>query len=251
MPTVLGIDVGGSGIKGSPVDVARGSLLAERFRIPTPRPATPGKVIETAAAVAEHFAWKGSLGCALPAVVQRGVVRTAANIDPSWIGVDAALLLQDRTGLAVRVLNDADAAGIAEMRYGAGRDTTGVVLVLTFGTGIGSAIFVDGALVPNIELGHIELHGGPAEHYAAARLVEREAMDLQWWASRVAEYLSYIERVVSPEVIIFGGGISRRFHEFAPALKTRAELRVATLRNDAGIVGAAVAGYETFGGERR
>lgn len=241
MPKVLGIDVGGSGIKGAPVDVATGDMLDKRHRIKTPRPATPSNVIDVAMAVAGHFSWEGPIGLALPAVVQQGVVRTAANIHSSWVDVDARALLEEQTGCPFVVLNDADAAGIAEMRFGAGSGTDGVVLLLTFGTGIGSAVFFNGALIPNTELGHTEFRGGLAEHYAASRLVEDDEMDLHWWASRVNEYLHYIERVLFPDLIIFGGGISKRFADFSDILETRARLAPAILRNNAGIVGAAIA----------
>ncbi len=243
MPIVLGIDVGGSGIKGAPVDIETGDMLEKRYRITTPRPATPSNVIDVAMAVAGHFAWEGPIGLALPAVVQRGVVRTAANIHSSWIDVDARALLEQQTGCPFVVLNDADAAGIAEMRFGAGVEADGVVLMLTFGTGIGSSVFIDGVLVPNTELGHTEFRGGLAEHYAAARLVEDDEMDLHWWASRVNEYLHYIERVLFPDLIIFGGGISKRFADFSDVLQTRARVVPANLRNNAGIVGAAIAGH--------
>ena len=208
MRTVLGIDIGGSGVKGAPVDVDRGELTGTRFRIPTPRPATPDDVMDVAAGVVDHFGWSGPVGCALPAVVDRGIVRTAANIDPSWIGTDARALLAKRTNGDVAVLNDADAAGIAEMKFGAGSGREGVVLLLTFGTGIGSAVFADGTLLPNTELGHLEFRGSVAEHYAAARLVEEDVMDLQAWAQRVNEYRTYVELVLAPGLIIFGGGIS-------------------------------------------
>jgi len=246
-PVVFGIDIGGSGIKGSTVDVARGDLTAERYRIKTPRPATPAAVMDVAARVVDHFGWTGPVGCALPAVVDRGVVRTAANIDDSWIDTDAARALASRLPGPVTILNDADAAGIAEMRFGAGRGERGVVVVLTFGTGIGSAVFVDGILVPNTELGHLEFHGGPAEHYAAARLVEEDDLDVQWWAGRVSAYLEHLERILTPQLFIFGGGISKRFDEFSAVLNTRAALRPATLRNNAGIVGAALAAFEASG----
>ncbi len=249
MTLVFGIDIGGSGVKGSVVDVERGVLADERFRIKTPRPAVPDAVIDVAVRVIDHFSWSGPVGCALPAVVDRGVVRTASNIDETWIDLDAGSLLGERTGRAVTVLNDADAAGIAEVRFGAGAGVDGVVVVLTFGTGIGSALFIDGRLVPNTELGHVEFHGGPAEHYAAARLVEEDDMAVEWWARRVNEYLGHLERILTPRLFIFGGGISKRFDEFSAALQTRAELRPAELRNNAGIVGAALAAYQAQASE--
>lgn len=242
-PGIFGIDVGGSGVKGAPVDVEAGSLLSKRKRIATPRPATPDAVMEVAARVVSHFDWSGPIGLALPSVVQAGVVRTAANIDDSWLGVDACTLLAEWTGCPTHALNDADAAGLAEIRFGAGRDVSGVVLLLTFGTGIGSALFIDGRLVPNAELGHTEFHGAPAERYAAARLVEEDNMDVEWWAVRVNEYLGYLERIITPDLIIFGGGISKRFVEFSADLHPRAPLVPAQLRNNAGIVGAALAAH--------
>jgi polyphosphate glucokinase len=241
MSRVLGIDVGGSGVKGAPVDVETGEMLAKRLRIPTPRPATPTAVMETAARIASHFEWVGPIGCGVPAVVRDGVARSAANIDQSWIGVDAAGLLADLTGCPVRVLNDADAAGLAEVSYGAGRSEDGVVLVFTFGTGIGSALFSDGALVPNVELGHLEFHGRDAEHYAASRLVEDDAMPLAIWAARVSDYLQHVTSLFSPDLIIFGGGISKRFDDFASLLDVDTRVVPAELRNHAGIVGAALA----------
>jgi polyphosphate glucokinase len=244
---VFGIDVGGSGVKGAPVDVEQGILTADRFRIKTPRPATPGAIRDVIVDLLAHFGWRGPVGCALPAVVEHGIVRTAANIDPSWIDTDAHALVTDATGCPAVVLNDADAAGIAEMRFGAGRGSEGVALMLTFGTGVGSALFAGGRLVPNTEFGHVEFHGGPAEHYAAARLVEHEGMDLERWAGRVAEYLAYLERILSPDLIVMGGGISKRFAAFSGSLRTRAELRPATLRNNAGIVGAALAAHGAIG----
>jgi polyphosphate glucokinase len=237
----FGIDIGGSGIKGAPVDLARGETTAKRKRIVTPQPATPAAVAAVAADIVAHFGYDGPVGCALPSVVQGGVVRSAANIDESWIGVDGQALFESQLQRRVALLNDADAAGIAEMRFGAGRDEQGLVLLLTFGTGIGSAIFYKGELVPNTELGHAYFRGGEAEEYAAAALVEREELELEWWASRVNELLAHFEALFSPDLIIFGGGISKRFKEFENRLETRARLEPARLRNNAGIVGAALA----------
>ena len=241
---VFGIDIGGSGIKGAPVDVRAGDLATDRHRIKTPQPATPDAVMDVAAKVVRKFKWDGPVGCALPSVVQHGIVYSAANIDASWIDTDGQALLAERLEMPVHLLNDADAAGLAEMRFGAGRKEKGVVLLLTFGTGIGSALFYRGQLVPNTELGHLQFRGMDAEHYAAARLVEREEMKLDWWAGRVNEYLRYVEVLFSPDLIIFGGGISKRFKDFREHLTTRADLVPAKLRNNAGIVGAALAAYE-------
>ena len=244
MSECFGIDIGGSGIKGAPVDVVRGELRGKRKRIKTPQPATPDAVADVVARVVEHFAYVGPIGCALPSVVQRGVVRSAANIDDAWIGVEGEALFSERLGQRVKLLNDADAAGIAEMKFGAGRSEQGLVLVLTFGTGIGSALFYRGQLIPNTELGHAHFRGMEAEEYAAGRLVEREEMKIDWWAARVNELLEYFETLFSPDLIVFGGGISKRFDEFQTHLATRAKLVPAELRNNAGIVGAALAAGE-------
>lgn len=238
---LFGIDVGGSGIKGAIVDVSVGDLATDRHRIKTPQPATPSAVAQTVGEIVGHFQWEGPIGVALPGVVRRGIVSTAANIDKGWIGIDADHLLEEATGSPVRVLNDADAAGIAEMIYGAGAGEDGVVILLTFGTGIGSAVFHDGILVPNTELGHLEFKGMLAEHYAAARLVERDEMELEPWAIRVGEYLNHLERILTPDLMIFGGGISKRFDEFSGHFDLSTPVKVAELRNNAGIVGAALA----------
>ncbi|MBW2267322.1 MAG: ROK family protein [Deltaproteobacteria bacterium] len=241
MSEFFGIDIGGSGIKGAPVDLSCGELADKRKRIKTPQPATPKAVADVAAQLLEHFEASGPVGCALPSVVQRGVVLSAANIDDAWIGVEGEKLFSKRLGRPVRLLNDADAAGLAEMRFGAGRDEPGLVLMLTFGTGIGSALVYKGELVPNTELGHAQFRGMEAEEYVAARLVKREDMKIDWWASRVNELLAHFERLFSPDLIVFGGGISKRFEEFSMHLETRARLLPARLGNNAGIVGAALA----------
>jgi len=241
MKQALGIDVGGSGIKSAPVDLATGELIVRRKRISTPQPSTPESVYAVIEELVDHFDWKGPVGCTLPGVVRDGVVHTAANIDESWIGRDAATDLATRLRRKVAVLNDADAVGIAEAKLGAARKRHGSVIVLTFGTGIGSAVLLDGRLMENTELGHLEFHGGGAEDYAAARLVEKDGIDLATWAVRVNEYLQYLERVLSPDHFILGGGISKRFTEFAPYLNVRATVTPATFRNRAGIVGAALA----------
>jgi polyphosphate glucokinase len=244
MATVLGIDIGGSGIKAAPIDVTKGDLLSKRKRYKTPQPAVPETMVDVVAKLVAHFKWEGPIGCTLPSVVEDGVVKSAANIDDSWIGVEGDKLLSDRLGQKVTLINDADAAGLAEMRLGAGRDAAGVVLLLTLGTGIGSALFNDGVLVPNTELGHLEFRGMDAEDYAAARLVERDEMRIDWWASRVNEYLRYVERILSPKLLIIGGGISKRFDDFVTFLETNAKVVPAAHRNNAGIIGAAVAAAE-------
>jgi len=237
---ILGIDIGGSGIKGAPVDVETGALTADRCKILTPEPATPEAVAQVVAELVHHFEWQGPLGCTFPSVVRRGVVYTAANVDKSWIGVDGHEIFGDATGLPVTLLNDADAAGVAEMRFGAGRGQDGVVMLLTFGTGIGSALFTDGALVPNTELGHLEFRGGEAEHYAAARFRKEDKLSWHEWGHRVDLYLRYIDRLFSPDLVILGGGVSRKFEKFSEALSDVPNVVPAVLENEAGIVGAAL-----------
>jgi polyphosphate glucokinase len=240
----MGIDIGGSGIKGAPVDLSTGELIGQRHRIDTPEDSSPGSVVHVLRQVVSIHGWEGPVGVTFPGVVIDGTVLTAANMDKRWVGFDADREIREELGMPVSVLNDADAAGLAEVTYGAARGRSGMCLVLTFGTGIGSAIINDGVLVPNSELGHLEFKGMEAEHYAAARLVKRDNMDIEWWAERVNELLAYLERILSPRTIVFGGGISKRFDEIAPHLETRAEIVPATLRNNAGIVGAAMAAAE-------
>jgi polyphosphate glucokinase len=239
--SVLGIDVGGSGIKGAPVDIDSGRLLAERLRIPTPQPSTPKAVAATIADVVAHFDWTGPIGCTLPSVVQNGVVRTAANIDEGWIDTDGRTLIATATGQPVTLLNDADAAGIAEMRFGAGVGRQGVVIMITLGTGIGSALFHDQRLVPNTELGHLEIRGKDAEHRAAASVRERRQLSWKDWAKYVDEYLDRLEALFWPDLVIVGGGVSTRFDRFGPLLSSRVPVVPATLGNEAGIVGAGLA----------
>ena len=244
MTVTIGIDVGGSGIKGACVDLERGEMLTDRIRIPTPQPATPEAVIDVIVKIVAQCECDGPVGCAVPAVVRNGVLQTASNIDDAWIGMPAEQTLAERLGRDVYLLNDADAAGLAEMRFGAGASwTKGVVLMLTFGTGIGSALFVDGVLCRNTELGELELDGHIAEKRAAGRLREEKILSWKKWTKRVQRYLSHVELLLSPDLIIFGGGISERWERFLPKLKTRAQLVPAKLFNNAGIVGAAYASH--------
>lgn len=238
---LLGIDIGGTGIKGAPVDLQRGVLTTDRLRIPTPEGAKPDDVARVVAEIVAHFDVDGPIGCTFPAVVRDGETLTAANVDRSWIGTNARDLFSRAAQREFVVLNDADAAGIAEMRHGAGRDERGVVLVLTIGTGIGSALFVEGTLVPNTELGHVEVRGKTAEHRAADSV--REAEDLSWkdWAERLDDVLTAIEALVWPDLVIIGGGVSKKSEKFLPRLSTRARVVPAQLLNNAGIVGAALA----------
>jgi len=239
--TSFGIDVGGTGIKGAPVDLRTGTLTGARQRTKTPSPADPGAVLDAIRGLIDLTLWDGPVGVAVPAVVIEGEVRTAANISREWIGLDARSVFSASLDRNVTVLNDADAAGLAEARFGAAAGVRGVVLVLTFGTGIGSALLNDGVLVPNTELGHLEFKDTTAEEYAAGRLVKRESMHIEWWAERMNELLAYLEKLFAPTRIIIGGGISKRFEEFGGLLDTRAEVVPALLRNNAGIVGAALA----------
>jgi polyphosphate glucokinase len=246
----LGIDIGGTGIKGAPVDVGSGRLLADRLKIDTPRPSTPHAVAEVVRQLASAFAWTGPAGVTFPGVVTGGTIRTAANVDKSWIGTDAAALFGDVLGGPTTVLNDADAAGIAEMTYGAGVGVQGTVLMVTFGTGIGSALFIDGTLVPNTEFGHVEIRGKDAELRASQQAKELQHLSWSKWAGRVDEYLRHIERVLSPGLIIVGGGISKESDRWVPLLTSvQAKIVPASLHNDAGIVGAAMAATGTVPAE--
>ena len=240
---VLGIDIGGTGIKGAPVDVDRGVLLAERYRIPTPEVATPAAVTKVVKELVAHFKWTGKIGCTVPAIVENGVVRTAANIHPTWISTRVEDLLGKATGLPVKALNDADAVGLASAQFGAARDHEGLVFFVTVGTGLGTAILIRKILVPNTELGHIELKGVDAEEYCSARARKRDGLSWSEWAVRFQEYLDVIEMLLSPDMIVIGGGASRpdRVEKFMPLLQTRAKLVPATLGNAAGIIGAAFA----------
>lgn len=237
----LGIDIGGTGIKGAPVDLETGTFTQDRLRIPTPKGGRPVDVADVVAEIVDHFDTQGPVGATFPAVMRNGTALTAANVDRSWIGTNAADLFSKRCGRPFVVVNDADAAGLAEMRYGAGKDEAGVVLLLTLGTGIGSALFIDGTLVPNTELGHLEVRGKEAEKRAAESV--REEKDLSWakWAKRLDEVIAAMEKILWPRLIILGGGISKKADKFVPKLKTRATVVPAQLRNAAGIVGAASA----------
>ena len=242
----LGIDIGGTGIKAAPVDVATGKLLADRQKIATPRPALPDAVADVVKQLTTSFGWSGPVGITFPGVVTDGVTRTAANLDSAWIGMDAAALFRTAASNPVRVLNDADAAGVAEMTFGAGIGERGTVLMLTFGTGIGSALFSQGVLVPNTEFGHLEIHGQDAETRASEHA--KELHDLSWgkWAGRVDDYLQHVEALLSPNLIIVGGGISKQADKWVPRLTgIRARIVPAALLNDAGIVGAAMATMST------
>ncbi|MCO8271221.1 ROK family protein [Actinoplanes sp. TRM 88003] len=237
---ILGIDIGGSGVKGAPVDTARGELLAERYRVPTPQPSDVTSVVEAVAEVAAQFEGQfDRVGITFPGVVVDGVTRSAANVDKSWLDAPAAQLFTERLGQPVSVLNDADAAGVAEVAFGAGRDQAGLIMMLTFGTGIGSALFLDGTLIPNTEFGHLELDGHDAETRASDRAREQDDMSWEKWAGRVRRYLSHVEMLLSPRLFIIGGGVSKKSDRFLPLIDIRTPMVPATLLNNAGIIGAA------------
>ena len=238
----LGIDIGGSGIKGAPVDLARGQFARDRLRVDTPKVSSPAAVADIVAQIARHFAddvGDSPIGVTLPAVVTKGVVRTAANIDPAWIGTDARKLLSDKLGRPVTVVNDADAAGVGELHFGAARNAGGLVLMTTLGTGIGSALLYDGVLIPNSELGHLEIDGHDAEERAAANVKDEKDLSWQEWAVRLQRYYSHIEDLFWPDLIVVGGGVSKKSDKFLPLLHLRAPIVAAQLANSAGIIGAA------------
>ncbi|GAB09356.1 polyphosphate glucokinase [Gordonia araii NBRC 100433] len=240
----FGVDVGGSGIKGGIVDLSTGELVGDRFKIKTPKPATPEAVAATVAEVVAHFNWSGRVGITLPAVVSNGVVRTAANIDKGWIGTDPyALFERHLVNSGLTVLNDADAAGLAESKYGLGaNEVDGVVIMLTLGTGIGSAIlFAGGQLLPNTELGHLQVGKDIAEDQASARAKEEHDWSYEKWAAKLSRVLAEYEKLFSPALFILGGGISRKSHKWIPLLTNQTPAVPATLLNTAGIVGAAMA----------
>lgn len=240
----FGIDIGGSGIKGAPVDLHKGRLADERLRIPTPQPSTPENVAEVVREILDHFDWRDEFGCTFPAVVRHGVTQTAANVDPSWIGADARGVLKSATGRKALVVNDADAAGVAEAEFGAATGNKGVVLVATLGTGIGSALIAHGRLVPNTELGHVEIDGRDAETRAADSARERE--DLSWadWGARLTRYFRHVENLLWPDLIVVGGGVSKKFDRWAPHVDVRTRMVPAHLLNEAGIIGAALLAHD-------
>ena len=238
----LGIDIGGSGIKGAPVDLTEGTFARDRMRLDTPKVSSPAAVSDLVAEIAAHFAddtGDSPIGVTLPSVVTNGIVRSAANIDSSWIGTDARKLLSDRLGRPVTVVNDADAAGVGELHYGAARDARGLVLMTTLGTGIGSALLYNGVLIPNSELGHLEIDGHDAESQAAASIRSDDKLSWAEWAERLQRYYSHVEDLLWPDLLVVGGGVSRKADKFLPLLHLRAPIVAAQLANSAGIIGAA------------
>lgn len=239
---ILGIDIGGSGIKGAIVDTKKGELITERHRIPTPVPAMPNDVVDVIAQLVKHFDWKGPIGLGFPAVVQNGIVQNASNIDKSFIGTNIEKMVTEKIGYPCAAVNDADAAGMAEMKFGAGKKNKGVVILVTVGTGIGTVIFTKGKLLPNTELGHIFMAGDrEAEPFASD--ATRQALDLKWpeWAARFNEYLLYMESLFWPDLFIIGGGVSKSEKKYLPLLTVKTKIETAQLLNNAGIIGAAVA----------
>jgi len=244
--TAFGVDIGGSGIKGALVDLDRGELATERVKYLTPHPSTPEAVADVVARLVREAGWSGILGATFPAVIKHGVALSAANVDKSWIGTDVDKVFTDITGCDVTVLNDADAAGLAEARYGAAKGVGGVVILLTFGTGIGSALLLDGLLVPNTELGHLALDGQDAEKRASSAAKDNEGLSYKQWAKRVQRYLAHVEKIFTPDLFVVGGGISRNSDKWVPLLSIRTPVKPAELLNNAGIVGAALAAHERF-----
>ncbi len=239
----LGIDIGGSGIKGAIVNVEKGILIGERFRIPTPQPSKPKNVSIAFTEVVRHFGWKGkAIGCGFPSVIKKGIAQTAANINKAWMGANIAEIFSEQCGCPVFVRNDADVAGIAEMQFGVGRNIKGTVLVITIGSGLGSALFRDGILVPNTELGHLYLKGHTevVEQYAADSARKRKGLSWEAWGSRFNKFLKHIEFTLAPDLIILGGGGSKKFSNFEKYITVETEVLPAVLLNNAGIIGAAV-----------
>ena len=245
---ILGIDIGGSGIKGAVVDAETGELLTKRRRIGTPDPSTPQAVAEVVLEIVRHFGWVGPMGCTFPAVIRNGIVCTAANVDSSWIGTDAPALFERVTDCPASIVNDADAAGIAEMVFGAGRDQPGVVVLLTLGTGIGSALFVDGHLAPNTEFGHLEIDGHNAESRAASSARKREKLSWEKWGKRLNRYFQTVEFLLSPDLFIIGGGVSKRSQKYVKYIDVRAPIVAAQMRNHAGLIGGAMAAHALIQG---
>ena len=246
---VLGIDIGGSGIKGAPVDTESGEMLAERYRIKTPASARPGPMIEVMGEIARKFEWSGPVGCGFPGVVRSGVTLTAANVSNKWIGFEAAAQISEQTGCQVCMINDADAAGLAEVSFGAGRDRKGVVMIVTIGTGLGTALFSDGYLVPNTELGHIEIDGLDAELRASDAARKREKLTWEKWGKRFNRYLNKLHALFWPDLFILGGGMSTKMDKFIPFVDVPTEILPAQMLNEAGIIGAALAGRTCVNGK--
>jgi polyphosphate glucokinase len=239
---ILGIDIGGTGIKGALVDIKTGKLTSEKYRIPTPRPATPEAVADTIQAMVTHFKWKGQVGCGFPTPLQHGKCQSGGNLHPSWKDVQVTELFKNKTGNDFSVVNDADAAGLAEISFGAGKGKKGVVIMITLGTGIGSGVFLDGKLLQNTELGHVLYKNGEVfEKYAADSARKREALSRKEWGKRLNEYFQHIKLILSPDLFIIGGGASKKLGKFSDQIKINTPIVAAESENEAGIIGAAMA----------
>ena len=243
---LLGIDVGGTGIKGAIINTANGQLVSKRKRLPTPQPANPKLIIETVVEMIRFFNWNKEIGCGFPSVIQEGVVRTASNIDNQWIGLNAANLLTKASGCPTYLVNDADAAGKAEIAFGSGQDKNGNLIFFTVGTGIGTAFFHHGNLYPNTELGFLKIKGRYAEHYAANSIRESEKLSWSQWGKRFSHYLKKVELMFPSDLFILGGGISKKFEHYKPYLKCKTPIVPAQLKNNAGIIGAALVARHHF-----
>ncbi len=240
--TLLGIDVGGSGTKGALVDSETGEMISERFRIPTPDSRTPEAMTDVIAEIVDHFDYKGKVGCGFPTIIKNGICKATGNLDPSWLGVNVEEILEKKTGLDFTVINDADAAGYATMNYGIGKGEKGLVVMITIGTGLGSGAFLDGRLIPNFELGQIPYKKySKIELWAAGSAKDREELSYKKWGKRFNTFLEYVELIISPDLIILGGGASKDFDQFKSQIKIETKVMAAELQNHAGIIGAAVA----------
>ncbi len=238
---ILGIDVGGSGIKGAVVDTKKGELITDRYRLDTPRSRKPVPMAKVVAKVANHFSWQGPIGCGFPTVIQHGVAKRQGNLHDKWVNTDIEALFSEHTGCLITVINDADAAGLAEMNFGAGRGQDGVVIIITIGTGLGTAVFTSGHLVPSTEFGHIEMNCFDAEEQASDAIRKKEDLSWQEWAERFDQYLTQLNTLFWPDLIILGGGVSKKFNRFESYLTVPVKIVPAQLLNEAGIVGAALA----------
>ncbi len=245
---VLGIDIGGTGIKGAIVDTTTGELVTDRYRLDTPQPATPESVIDTVSEIVKDFEWKGMLGCGFPAAVRHEKVMTASNISDSWIGINAGELIQEKTGCKTHLINDVDAAGHAEMKFGAGKGNMGSVIIVAAGTGIGTALFTEGILFPNCELGFVKVKGMDGEHYAAASVKKKEDLTYEEWGKRFNKYLRRLEMLFWPDLFIVGGGLSKKYERFEGYISKKLVTPIvpAEMRNNAGIIGAALAAQVEF-----
>jgi len=247
MKAILGIDVGGSGIKGAIIDTKKGKLLTKRYRVPTPSLANPENIAHTIIKIIDHFNWKDIVGIGFPSVVKNGVICTAANIDKAFIGIDFETYLKKKTDCKIKIINDADAAGIAEMKFGIGKDQRGLVMIITIGTGIGTCLFMNGKIIPNTELGHIYLPDNKeSELYASD--ATRQKLNLNWeeWAYRLNEILVYYENLFWPDLFILGGGISKEEEKYMKYLKIRTKIVTAQFQNYAGMIGAAIYAKKSF-----